>query len=224
MLFPDTSPLLLKHPHGCRWEAGNCKKWDFLPPTCKVVRAGFQCMSVSSFLFFFFSSSQYISHLASVYAAEFLILLPAPPKFWGYKQEQTCLVLHNFRDWTQDFLHARQVFYQLSYSPSPLPMILLGDSSLLSSWNKRWYGKAGNNTRLLLRAISLQKNGMMTLPVSERNPRDGYKHPTVHTVTVPSNEKLPEKDAFCSKSSEFCKPFTRLSWWSSGPRAQRKCW
>lgn len=90
-------------------------------------------------------------------------------------------------------------------------MILLEDSSLLSSWNKRWYGKAGNNTRLLLREISLQKNGMLILPVSERNPRDGYKYPTVHTVTVTPNEKFPEKGAFCSESSEFCKPLTRLS-------------
>lgn len=65
--------------------------------------------------------------------------------------------------------------------------------------------------RLLLRAISLQKNGMLILPVSERNPRDGYKRPTVHTVTVTPKEKLPEKGAFCSESSEFCKPLTRLS-------------
>lgn len=158
---------------------------------------------------------------ASVYAAEedpeFLILLPAPPKFWDYKQEQTCLVLCNSGDWTQDSLHARQVFYQLSYSPSALPMVL-GDSSLLSSWNKRWYESAGNNNmRLLLGEISLQKNSMMILPVSERNPGEGYKHPTVHTVTVAPNEKVPERDAFCSESSEFCKPLTRHSWWSRSP-------
>lgn len=38
------------------------------------------------------------------------ILLPLPPKYWGYRDAG---------DRTQDSVHVKQTFYQLNYTPSP---------------------------------------------------------------------------------------------------------
>lgn len=51
------------------------------------------------------------------YAAEFLVLLPPPPEFWGHG----CFTMPDFpwyRGWNLSFLRARQALYQLGYIPN----------------------------------------------------------------------------------------------------------